>query len=94
MKKAPIGAFLVFYFFFSCHFCPNCLLADLSSFFNEKSFGRLTKKVTKEPNKTQIKIKMINGSLKWTSRKLTVTVCILASEMIAINKMDIKSATY
>ena len=94
MKKAPIGAFLVFYFSSFAIFFPNCILADLSSFFSEKSFGRLTKKVTKEPNKTQIKIKIINGSLNWTSRKFTVTVCILASEMIAINKMDIKSATY
>ena len=74
--------------------CPSCFLASFNSCFNEKFFGRLTKKVTSEPRRTQTRIKMMRGSLNWTSKKFTVTVCILAKEIIAISKTAISSATY
>ena len=75
-------------------FCPSCFFADFNSCFNEKFFGRLTKKVTSEPRRTQIRIKMMRGSLNWTSKKFTVTVCILAKEIIAMSSTEISSVTY
>ena len=51
----------------------------------------LMRKVVTEPRSTETKIKMIKGSLKLNRIKLTLTLCILAKEILATNRMVIKS---
>ena len=44
------------------------------------------------PKRTQSKIKMIKGNLNWTKRKFTVTDCMFAREIPAINKIKSNKA--
>jgi hypothetical protein len=64
----------------------------LSSFFSEKPFEKLTKVMTNAPKRTQSKIRMIKGNLNWTKRKFTVTDCMFAREIPAINKIKSNKA--
>ena len=48
--------------------------------------------MTNAPKRTQSKIRMIKGNLNWIKRKFTVTDCMFAREIPAINK--IKSNKY